>query len=508
MDKDKTQSQGRESMSTLIRKNSLFVLIERSIDPVVNLLVTIYIVRKLSVDEYGIYNILFALLGYVALISSLGLPNIFQRFIPEFYQKNQIAKLKKLVDKGLLFGFVLCVGILLIIFLFSKQISELFKFKGAFRYLIVFSVAIVFYFESGLLNVTLFSIFHHKKYVISQISYVLFRALILYFILERGGGLVGLLIAESLSCGLLFLLLFYHYRRFLAKYSLDTSVELPVRRLMRFGGFSYFNELGAVILDVSTDFFVISAFLGPVAVGIYAFANRVMKLSTHVLPQSVFINIIRPAFFSKYAQDENLVQLNKMFNFLVKITAFFSFPLVIGVIVLGDKLIIHIFDPKYLESLKVLWIVAGFTSMYFFVNPLGLVLQSTEKVQILLYSKVFAIYNLIGDLLVVKSFGVVGVALVTGSAVLFKNVFCYFFARKYARLITDFKALGKIVLNSFILGVVLYLLRNLIVSSLSFIVVIFVGGIIYFAISYFNRAFSEEERRIINKILPKPVFAF
>lgn len=496
------------NIHALVRKNSFYLLIERSVAPVVNLLVTIYIIRKLSVDDYGIYNILFALMGYVGLFSSFGMPHIFQRYIPEFYENKQIGELKKLVENGLFWRFIFGGGLILIIILFSNQLGSLFKFQGALQYITVFSIAIIFFLESRLLNITLTSVFRHKSYTIAQIVYVFFRAGVLYYLVKIGKGLTGILLAESLAFLFLFVLQFIYFKRFLSNYQITKKSKLPIKRLLRFGGYSYFYEIGSEILAVSTDYFIISAFLGPTAVGIYAFAARVMHLISHVLPQQIFINIIRPVFFTKYTQNSDYEQLNRMSNFLMKIIAFFSLPIVIGVLILGDKLIVYVFDPKYLESLKVLWIVVIFMSLHFFMDPVGLVLQSIEKVQIIFYSKIFAIYNLIADILVVKTFGVIGVAVATGSAVLFKSLFCYYYARKYTGLKVDFKSLGVILLNSIVMGLAIYPLRGMITSLVSFIAAISIGALVYVIMAYFNKAFSPEERETVNKIFSKNIFRF
>ncbi|MHA1292000.1 MAG: oligosaccharide flippase family protein [Promethearchaeota archaeon] len=510
MNKNKEDNIYIDDIHLLIRKNSYYMLLERFTVPVINFLITIYIIRKLSIDEFGIYNILLAIMSYVGLVSSLGLPNVFQRFIPEFYQKKQIGKLRNIVNKGLLYRFVICFLIILIILIFSDKIGFLLKFGEALNYLIIFSVAIIFHLESGLLSSTLTSVFNHKNYVIAQIIYVLFRACLIYYLLRIVEGLVGLLIAESTAFGLLFFIQFVYYRKFLGSQSNnnDTETKLPLQRLLKFGGYSYLNEAGSRILSVSTDFFIISAFLGPAAVGIYAFANRILKIASHVLPHSMLINVIRPVFFTKYIQDEDPNQINKMFNFIMKFICFFTLPLVTGIILLGDKLIIYVFDIKYIESLIVLWVVAVFVALDFFWDPVGLVLQSIEKVKILFFSKIFAIYNIVADILVVKSYGVVGIALVTGSAVLFKNIFCYFFAKKYIHLSIDIKGISKIVFNSLLMGILLYPIKSMIVNIYTFILVILFGLIIYFLISYFNIAFSEEEKKVINKIMPKPIFSF
>ena len=505
--KEPDPQQERELL-TLVRKNSPYVILERSLLPIINFLITVYIIRILTVDEYGIYKILLAVMSYVGLFSSLGLPRVFRRFIPEFFQKKEFAKLKSLVQKGIFWRTVLCVGIVVIIIVLAEPIGNLFNFQQAMQYFAIFSIGIIFHLSSNLIGATLISVFRHKMYVLSQILYVLFRGGLTYYLLSHGKGLVGLLIAESAAYGLLLALYFFHYRRFIASQAIEKKADLPFRRLVRFGGFSYFNEVGAQILSVSTDYLIISAFLGPIAVGIYGFANRLMFLVARALPQSMFISIIRPTFFMKYVQNDTPSQTNRMFNFLTKLICFFAFPLLIGIVLLGDKIIYYVFDPKYMDSLTILWIVAGFHSINYFMDPISMVLESTEKVQILFYSKIFAIYNLIGDLLVVKPYGIVGVAVVTGTAVVFKNLFCFFYAKKYAAIKLELKGIIIIGINALIMTVPIYLLRPFIQNIPTLVLTILIGSSIYLAASYLNKSFSESERKMVNSILPRPVFSF
>lgn len=506
--KDVLVPEQERNVYSLIRKNSPYVFLERSLIPIINFIITVFIIRTLIVNEFGIYQVLLAVMSYVALLSSLGLLEVFRRFIPEFFQKKKFAMLKVLVEKGLFWRSLLCIGIVLIIIIFSRQIGNLLKFQQAMQYFAIFSIGIIFHLSSTLLSSTLISLFQHKLYLISQIIYVLFRAGLIYILLSMGKGLLGLLIAESAAYGLLFVIYFFFYRRFLSRQSFEKKTEFSFRRLIRFGRYSYFNEAGAQILSVSTDYFIISAFLGPVAVGIYGFANKVMTLVSRILPQSMFVNIIRPAFFMKYVQNEDSEQVNRMFNFLTKIIVFFSFPLMLGIIILGDKLIIYVFDPKYLESLTVLWIVAAFHSIDHFMGPISLVLQSKEKVQILLYSKIFAVYNLLGDLLVVKTFGVVGIAVVTSSAIFFKNFFCFLYAKKYANIKLQYKGLATVIINSLIMAIIIYLLRPQIKNLLTFILVVIIGAVVYIGAAFFNKTFTDLERNKLNQILPKPIFIF
>ena len=67
-----------------IKQNAKFIFLQQIITPIINVSLGIYIIKKLSVLDYGIYNLLYALIGYLTLFSSMGLLNVFQRFIPEY----------------------------------------------------------------------------------------------------------------------------------------------------------------------------------------------------------------------------------------------------------------------------------------------------------------------------------------------------------------------------------------------------------------------------------------
>jgi O-antigen/teichoic acid export membrane protein len=508
MDENRT----RIASYSQIRKSGIYLAVGKFITPLVTFLITIYIVRMLSVEDFGIYNVLTAAMAYISLLSSLGLPSIFQRFIPEFHSKNEAGKIKKLVLHGSVYRSALAILLILIIILFADLSGQLFKIEGWLGYFQIFSLAILFFLEAELMGVVLTSLFLHKYYVISNIAYILIRAGLLYYLLSRGYALKGLLLGEVVMYAFfLILLVFYYIVRFSRRAEVEGGKErsqLPIKRLAKYGAFSYFNEMGVTILNVSTDYFIISAFLGPMAVGIYAFANRVTMLLSRILPHALLQEVIQPSFFSTYVDSDSRTSLEKMGNLLIKVIAFFTIPMTFAIILLGDKVIIYLFDPKYLSSLNVMWVVASFLAIRHFQAPLGLILQSLEKVNYLFYSKVFAVYNLILDLIVVQIWGVMGVAAVTGSAVLLQNIFLYYAIKKNAGIRLSFRAIFAVAVNSLPMAAVLYFLRGFITGLLPFAAVVVLGSAVYLTACYVHKIFTSEEHKIVNNIIGKPLFKF
>ena len=496
-------------MSTVIRKSSAYLLARDLFTSVLTFLISVYIVRKLSVEGYGVYGTLGTLMDYLVLFSALGLPSIYQRFIPEFHGLRQFAKIKELVGKGASVTLGSLLLFIALVAVFHRPVGTLLKISDFQGYFLLWSPGIVFFLEATLLSTALYSAYLHKYAVISNSVYIAFRFLAIGIFLGLGMDLKGLILGEVVSNLLFFGAQAYYYQtRFAGLHRGAPSGVLEVKRLARYGGFSYFNDMGAKILDASTGLFVISATLGPAAAGIFAFANNTMSLITKAMPDRIFMDIIKPVFFTRYTQTRDSRELEKMFNLLTKLIAFFVFPVTAAIFAMGDKLIIHVFDPKYVSSLSVLWIAAVFTALVAFQFPLGLVVQAVERVEINLMSKIFSVYNIVGDILVVKRYGVVGVAAVTGTAILFKNLFIYWRVRRYITFSIDLAALLKIALNSTVMALAVYFMRPVITSVYLFLAAVLAGGLIYLGVSFLNKSFLDHEREIINKIILKPLFVF
>lgn len=491
-----------------IKQNAKYILLQKLIITIINILIIIYIVRKLTIIDYGLYNLLYALIGYLTLFSSMGLLNVFQRFIPEYYAKKEYSKVKILFKYGIIIRFMLAVIFIIILLIFGNFLNHLFKIDNFNEYIKFFLFGIILFLEVQVVEVTLSSLLHNKSIMISYLIATIFRAIITYFLLERNTGLKGLLLAETLFYALLLVIqLFFYYSSFSLKHS-SSDKTVSIKRLLRYSGFSYLDEIGWTILDVKTDFFIISSFLGPTMVGLYAFANQFIESVSKVMPFKIMRPLIRTVFFSKFSENYGIYQIIQKFNLLTKFIAFISFPIFLGIIVYGDKIIMHLFDSKYLPALHLLWIFAGFMMIISLQFPLQLVVQAVEKVEISFYSKIFSIYNLIGDLLVVQLFGILGVALVTCSARLFQFIFIFWHIRKFVPLTIDLQPLAKIFVNSLIMMAVLYLVKNFVNNTITLIVCLALGLITYLSSSFVNKSFFVEEREIINKLLPRPIFVF
>jgi O-antigen/teichoic acid export membrane protein len=491
-----------------IRENATYLILQKLFTPLINLALTIYIIRKLTITDYGIYNLLYAIISYMALYSSMGLLNVFQRYVPEYYTRHEYGRVKSLFISGFAIRFILSVIFITILLSFGDLTNRFFKVENLNEYIEFFALGIILFLEVQIVEVTLGSLLLNKLIMISYLVSTIIRAGLIVIFLEKDMGFKGLLLAETCFYGLLLLLqIVFYYLNFSSRHS-SSEKSLPFKRLLRYSGFSYLDELGWTILDVKTDFFVISTFLGPTMVGLYAFANQVIESVAKVMPDKMIRPLIRTVFFSKFSEQNDVQQLNRHFNLLIKIIAFISFPLFFVVLALGYNIIIYFYDVKYLPALNLLWIFTWFLLIISFQFPLQLVVQAVERVEITFYSKIFSIYNLIAEILIIKTFGLPGVALITCSARLFQSLFIFYRIRKFVPIKIDFQALKKIFFNSLVMMGGLLLLKGFINSVAELIIVMVLAFIFYLVLSFINKSFLGEEREVINKLLPRPIFVF
>src|SRR5450631_3669026 len=80
-----------------IRESTIWMVARVGVSMTVGAFITAFIIRSLTVKDYGIYTLLYSLIGYISVISSFGIPYVFQRFIPEAFQQKEYSLLKSLI---------------------------------------------------------------------------------------------------------------------------------------------------------------------------------------------------------------------------------------------------------------------------------------------------------------------------------------------------------------------------------------------------------------------------
>jgi O-antigen/teichoic acid export membrane protein len=458
------------------------------------LLTSVFIIRKFSVIDYGIYNQLLYALPVLSILGACGSPFLLRRFIPESMAKGNLYAVRQMV--WISSGVTLVVTSLLVFLavFFKSSLAELLNSPSLADYLALFGIGVVFATLASLLETAATSLLlQHISNVASVVSSVIQSALF-FLVILIGGGILGLVLAFVITNFLWSIFLSLALIRYFNKQvkTSSRSLDLDIKRIGRFTGVSYLNEALYLVFSGVTDVYILSIFTDLHTVGLYTFAITTVKLLTQWAPAVAGRNVIEPLFYQKYTKSQDPGNLNQAFNQVIKIVVLFSIPMFVGMLILGDVIIKLVFGVKYIGSLPVLLVFAFFDLFNSFSWPLGLVTYSTEHVEVLLYSRIFIIYNLITSLLWVQTYGMLGVAFSTGSAVLLKNMFIWYVMKKYVIITLDWMMIGKFILCALGMGFFVLLVKGMVTNLALLILLIVLAGFIYSLLVYVSRTLEGE----------------
>jgi len=108
------------------RRAATFTILFQGLSKIAGFVVVILIVRILSEEAYGAYNIYYAIIGFIGTVFSLGISNALARFLPEYHNNYRDHLAHSLYRYGSLARFFSNLLVLIILWVFWIRISEFF----------------------------------------------------------------------------------------------------------------------------------------------------------------------------------------------------------------------------------------------------------------------------------------------------------------------------------------------------------------------------------------------
>ena len=421
-------------------KATKYSILYRSLAKIIGGVTLIVLVRLLPKHDYGVYNLLYSFIALLGMVLSLGISNTLVRFIPEYYSRGEFNLANNLYWSASLFRLISNVVFLSIVLLLWEYMGPLLKIADYKNYFQLFTLVILLHMQRGILEACLNSYFLQKYSQGLSVVFVLIKGVGYGIALLLQWDLWIVLLIDLLAYVVVFTLLQLIYLKKIPRQGGKNRCfpKEEKKRLKRYAFFYNFNDAGVGLLDADFDNFILVIFLNPAVVGGYAFCQRILRMGGRLLPINYLFDIIRPLFFVGNTARKT-EQTRKNFQLLIKTTYIFSFPLFLLFLLLSKELVMIAFDGKFIEYCPVLICLSFFQLVNAFGIPVGLVAQLQERADVIFYSKIFAVYNLLADIVFINFWGIWGAVLATGTAVLAKNLFIWFFVRQEA----DFSGTGK-----------------------------------------------------------------
>lgn len=402
-----------------IIENSLSGVMIPLVKIVITFVMSPLIVRALGNYDYGIWEMVFAVVGYMGILD-LGLMPAIVRYVARFQALEDRTELHKIYSSAMAFLFPVGLGMALVMFGIALFAPELI-IKGTggtpqkyFIFLMIVAGQTFVTFTGSLFDCFLEGFQHYKLRNLATIVMSIVGSAILYPLLKNGGSLTTVAAINALGYLIKYsyfgiMLSTKHYGAFRFR-----RVDVSYATLKGMFSFGIKSLIYAISLRISTvtDSLVIGAFMGPAAVTLYIIPyNFISQARTMIWALS---RSFMPLFSELDALGQRETACSIFFGasrFMVGIIL----PLMIGIIMLGPSFLEHWMGAEYAQSGKqVLYIIAvAYTIQW--VNPFAnrLLTGYGQHGIMARFGIISSLINLGASLLLVQIMGMEGVALGT-----------------------------------------------------------------------------------------------
>ena len=226
---------------------------------------------------------------------------------------------------------------------------------------------------------------------------------------------------------------FYYFNR-ASKTSCEDNKKVVRLYKKELTGFCIISVMAVIM--ASLDTLMIAELLGMESVARYNVANKMALLSSVFL---VAVNAIFAPQFSKLWQDNDIQQLKDTFFMVTKYMAAASIVFFSGFVIFGEYALVVVFGEIYVSSYGLMLVMAASQSVVLATGPVAYLLMMTGNAERHRNSLFLAVViNVLLNIILIPSFGIMGAAAATGLSLIFKNIYsCIMAVRFFAALPSD-----------------------------------------------------------------------
>ena len=334
-------------------KSVFWVGSTKTIGHIFSLTVTVFLMRILSPDDYGLMGMAMLYQSVMIIIYDLGVgQSILQKedlSEEDIHSAFWFSVIFGLILYGLTWYFAILCG-----FFFSNE-----KVVAVVR---VVSVSIIFLSIQEVPYCLMARRFEFKRRGVAELSSGILNLSVSLILAIKGFGvwslILGLVSRDLFLCILILIL---------SKWKVKMCFRIAnIKRLLKFGIPVTAHSL-LLYYSRNIDSVIIGRFLGQSALGFYSIATDLAKMPI----QKVILIANKVAFpvFAKIQNDE--VQTRRYFYKIIQLISLFSFPVFFGLFAVSEEIVVLILSPKWLPSLFLLRV---FCFLAIFRSYIGLLL--------------------------------------------------------------------------------------------------------------------------------------
>lgn len=410
-----------KSLFEIIRNKKDFIIYSslRVFVIVLGLITNIFIVRKLTVNDYGIFSVAFMLIG---LITTFGFSWSSSSIL--YYGSREKAKYgninKTFWARNIIIFFSL-IGITLIFFIFRKQINAYVGMEVSFLILIWLYVSV----SEDYLSQYFLAI---KKQILSSMLSVTAKIIYLILIILIPFGVKTLIKLNIISHATVLLYVLGIDKKDIGKFEFD---KVWFKEVLNFSLWQLFGFSGLYLINFG-DTAVIKHFMTTEDVGIY---NAAYKLFNNIAGFAFVISSYYASNVSTYFINNEHKKIKHFFykeRFLI-----FGSSIVAHILVMifSKPIIVTLYGERYVQSVTIFNILMV-GSIVRYLSVFYMLYYNTNKKHRLqqIINIIRALLNICLDIVFIKIFGLIGPAIATTIAIIITVIYSAFYCEKRIKI--------------------------------------------------------------------------
>lgn len=470
------------STARKIAKNTTVLYIAQIITYLLGFFTTVYTVKYLSVDNYGILSTALALAGIYTVFNDLGLGTLTVR---------EVARNKSLTKKYVGNTTVMKLFLSLFTFLLTAFTVYVIGYNQITIIVIYILTASYIFNAFSAIFYAIFQSNQKMEYqsvatVLNSVTMLTGTLMAIYFHLDVIAFAFIYLIANGIS--FIFISLTYVWKFYIPNVEVDLSFWKPT--IKEALPLSISSVFGVLVFRVDTV--MLSIIKGAVAVGFYNASYKLME-ALIFLPQ-VYTTSIFPVFSMLYFSSKKPLKNAYVKSF--KYLTLLSLPIAVGTTLLAEPIILLIFKSTYTPSILALQIVVWVLPFTFVNYILSYLLTSMNRqMTVLKITAASLILNVGMNLILIPQYSYLGAAFVTVITDVFVGLLNYHIVSKLVAKVKIQEVIFKPAVACLVMALFILLVK------INLLAVIIISIVIYFLVLIGLKTFTPEDYDLFKQIL-------
>lgn len=473
----------KDYVKRLVR-GSTTILVAIIVASFVWFILRVFLTHSFDVDEYGLFYAVVALVSILTIFRDFGLNLALAKFIPEFMVKKQFGKVKSSMATVVLLQGLFALPITLVLFIFSDQISLLWRPLDAsitvkFLALWFFAMIFLYVFRSAFQGFQDMTMYGMMDILYASVTFFLVFLLVHIFNLGIEGVALAYLICGSMLVVPCLVILGKKYPQVLKQ---KIRIEKPlIKKMLIFALPLFIATIGGLILGY-TDTIMISVLRDTTQVGYYQAAIPLVLL-LFCFPTALG-TVFLPITSELWARGEKRL-LGQASHFLVKFSFMLILPAVFIFVAFPSIVLGLIFPPEYLAAAAALQILSVamigsvlFMILYTLAIGIGKPIITAKAVGAMVC------INIILNLLLIPRYGIVGAALATLISGFGGFLFLLYLVRKFVKFALPPSPLFKMIIAGLLTLLLIFGLKSIVVLPLPWLeaLIVLIPSLVFYAV--------------------------